>query len=329
MKMSVINRKLIHKMTLSLSRKEKLFLFGKIVVAGAIMIYLFQKFQSFNYSKIFTFQNIHVMGFVCFLTCLNLYLQLNKWKAVFGEMIGELSNKKLFSSFFVGVATGSFTPGRLGEYFGRSFLITEYPASEVISACVVDKLANMFVLVFAGLFSTMWFLSFTSSLSPNLIYFFSLLLIILLGLFIYLIIQKTAAAYLYKQMEKLRFLNKLFFHLQVLKRTNPKIVFVQLSYSICLYAVIALQYGVLTTTFSNKPLEFAFLLSGILTLFVKSFIPSISFGDLGIRESASIFFITAIGLPAEVGFLSAFSIFLFNILVPSVLGLIILISSKK
>jgi uncharacterized membrane protein YbhN (UPF0104 family) len=316
-------------MIISLSKKEKLFLFGKVVVAGAIMIYLFQKFQSFNYGKIFTFQNIHVMEFVFFLMCVNLYIQVNKWKAVFRKMLGELSNKKLFSSFFVGVACGSFTPGRFGEYFGRSFVIKEYPASEVISASVVDKLANMFVLVFAGLFSTMWFLSFTSLLSPTVIYSFSFLLIILLGLFIYLIYQKTTAAYFYKRIEKIRFLRKLFFHLEVLKRTNPKIVFVQLFYSTCLYVVVALQYGVLTAAFANKPLEFAFLLSGILTLFVKSFIPSISFGDLGIREGASIFFISAIGLPAEVGFLAAFSIFLFNILVPSVLGLIILITSKR
>lgn len=316
-------------MILSLSRKEKLVLFGKIVVAGAIMIYLFQRFQSFNYGKIFTFQNVDVMGLVCFLMCVNIYIQLNKWKAVFREMLGELPTKKLFSSFFVGVATGSFTPGRLGEYFGRSFVIKEYPASEVISASVVDKLSNMFVLVFTGLFSTMWFLSFKSSLSPKVIYSILFLLICLLGFFIYLIFQKTAAAYFYKRIEKIRFLKKLFFHLQVLKRINKRTVFVQLSYSFFLYAVIALQYGVLTAAFANKPLEFTFLLCGILTLFVKSFIPSISFGDLGIRESASIFFISAIGLPAEVGFLSAFSIFLFNILIPSVIGLIILLTSKR
>jgi len=157
-------------MILSFSKKEKLALIGKIVVAGAIMFYLFQKFQSFNYAKIFTFQKMQVMGIVFTLMCVNIFIQFNKWKAVVRGMLGELPNKKLLASFFVGVATGSFTPGRLGEYFGRSFFIKEYPASEVISASVVEKLANMFVLIFAGLFSTLWFLSVTSTFPFEVIY---------------------------------------------------------------------------------------------------------------------------------------------------------------
>ena len=82
-------------MIFSLSRKEKWLLFGKLIVAGAIMIYLFQRFQSFDYSKIFTMQKLQVMGFVCLLTFVNLLIQLSKWKAVFVGMLGKLSNKKL------------------------------------------------------------------------------------------------------------------------------------------------------------------------------------------------------------------------------------------
>ncbi|MDP3150130.1 MAG: lysylphosphatidylglycerol synthase transmembrane domain-containing protein [Ignavibacteria bacterium] len=301
----------------------------KIVIAAAIMIYLAQKFRSINFSKIFTRENIPVMGIVFLLTGLNFMVQLKKWKSVFTDMLGELSNKKIAASFFVGVAAGSFTPGRFGEYFGRSLMIKEFPTGEVISASIVDKLANMFILVFSGLFSTIWFLSFTKTFSSKTIYSLVVLLVFLLGILLYSIFRTKAAAYVYKRIEKLRLLKKMFFHLQVLKRTNNRTVFIQLLYSFLLYGIIALQYGFLTSAFANKPLESAFFLCGILTLFVKSFIPSISFGDLGIRESASIFFISAIGLPAEVGFLSAFSIFLFNILLPSVIGLILLLTTKR
>ena len=316
-------------MDLSFSRKEKLFLLIKIVVAAAIMIYLIQKFESFNFAKIFMRENIPVMGFVLLLTGLNFLVQFKKWKSVFTEMLGELSNKKLAASFFVGVATGSFTPGRFGEYFGRSMMIKEYPAGEVISASIVDKLANMFILVFSGLFSTIWFLYFTNTFSPRTIYSLAALLIFLLCILLYSIFKTKAAAHFYKWIEKLRLLKRMFFHLQVLKRTNNRTVLVQLLYSVLLYSIISLQYGLLTSAFANKPLDSTFFFCGILTLFVKSFIPSISFGDLGIRESASIFFISAIGLPSEVGFLSAFSIFLFNILLPSTIGLIILVTTKR
>ncbi|MFA6979396.1 MAG: lysylphosphatidylglycerol synthase transmembrane domain-containing protein [Ignavibacteriaceae bacterium] len=316
-------------MMLSLSKKEKLFLLGKILVAGAIMVYLFQRFQSFDYGKIFTHQNLHIMGWVCFLTFINIYIQLHKWKNVFFDLLGELPFKKIFSSFFVGVATGSFTPGRFGEYFGRSYMIKEYPGSEVISASVVDKLSNMVVLIFSGSFSTIWFLSVTSAVSLRVIYLLTFLVVCFLLVLIYFIIQKRGVANFYKRIEKVRLLKKLFFHLQLIKKVSKRTIFHQFGYSILLYCIIALQYGILTAGFANKPIEIAFLFCGILTLFVKSFIPSISFGDLGIRESASIFFISAIGLPAEVGFLSAFSIFLFNILLPSAIGLIFLVTVKR
>lgn len=293
------------------------------------MFYLVQKFQSINFTKIFTRNTFPVMGNVFLLTGINFLLQFQKWKLVFTEMLGELSNQKIASSFFVGVAAGSFTPGRFGEYFGRSMMIIEYPAGDVISASIVDKLANMFILVFSGLFSTIWFLAFTKTFSYKTIVLLMVLLVFLLCFLLYSVFRTRAAAHIYKRVEKLRLLKKMFFHLQVLKRTNNRTVFVQLFYSFLLYGIIALQYGLLTSAFANKPLELTFFFCGILTLFVKSFIPSISFGDLGIRESASIFFISAIGLPAEVGFLAAFSIFLFNILFPSAIGLILLLTTKR
>jgi len=316
-------------MIFSLSKKEKWFLFGKLLIASAIMYYLFQKFESFDYSKIFTRHTLPMMALISALTLFNIVIQLMKWRNVFTDLLGVLPKRKIISSFFVGVATGSFTPGRFGEYFGRSFMINEYSGSQVITASVVDKLSNMFVLIFAGLFSTVWYLSFKSAVLSNYLDVLYAVVFLLFLLFIYLIIQRSAAAYFYKWIEKIKFMKKIFFHLQVLKKVKRKTIFLQLGFSLALYVIISLQYGILTAGFAYKPLEVSFLLVGILTLFVKSFIPSISFGDLGIRESASIFFISGIGLPAEVGFLAAISIFLFNILLPSAIGLFILLSTKR
>jgi len=316
-------------MIITLSRKEKLIVIGKILVASAILLFLFQKFQSFDLRKLYTAFTVHIFILVSLLACVNILIQINKWKLVFTEMLGDISEKKIVYSFFVGAATGSFTPGRLGEYFGRSFVIKEYPANEVISASIVDKLANLFVLLFAGIFATIWYLTIKDLFTPNVIYVFSFLSVFLLGIFIFFLLQKKAAANIYKRIEKTAILKKIFIRVQALKKVDRKTVVIQLCFSVFLYGAIALEYGILTATFAHKPLETAFLLAGILTLFVKSFVPSISFGDLGIRESASIFFVTSIGLSAEVGFLSAFSIFLFNILFPSVIGVIILLTTQR
>jgi len=316
-------------MKISLSKKEKIFLFAKLVVAGAILIYLTRKFESFSFKELFTAHNLPMMLSVFLLTCFNIMVQLNKWHLVFNELVGKISFKKIAHSFFVGVATGSFTPGRFGEYFGRSFIIKEYSGSEVITASIVDKLSNMVILIFSGLGTALWYVKYTESISMASYILGLALWGILLLLFIFFAMQRSSAAYIYKRIEKVKLLNKIFFHLQILKKVRTRTVFLQLFFSFLLYGIIAFQYGMLTAGFSEKPIEVSFLFVGILTLFVKSFIPSISFGDLGIRESASIFFITGIGLPPEVGFLSAISIFLFNILIPSAIGLVILVISKR
>ena len=55
-------------------------------------------------------------------------------------------------------------------------------------------------------------------------------------------------------------------------------------------------------------------------MFTKTIIPPISFGELGIREGASVFFITKMGETASVGFNSSIFLFMINLVIPAVIG---------
>jgi len=57
-----------------------------------------------------------------------------------------------------------------------------------------------------------------------------------------------------------------------------------------------------------------------LIIFTKTIIPPISLGELGIREGASIYFITQMSGTAAVGFNASIFLFIINLLIPALIG---------
>jgi uncharacterized membrane protein YbhN (UPF0104 family) len=56
-------------------------------------------------------------------------------------------------------------------------------------------------------------------------------------------------------------------------------------------------------------------------MFFKALIP-ISFGDLGIREASSVYFYSLVGIPQTTALNASLLLFVINILLPAVLGII-------
>jgi uncharacterized membrane protein YbhN (UPF0104 family) len=68
--------------------------------------------------------------------------------------------------------------------------------------------------------------------------------------------------------------------------------------------------------------------AGNLMMFAKTMIPPISLGELGIREGASVFFITQLGETASTGFNASIFLFFINVLIPSLIGMILLLKKN-
>jgi hypothetical protein len=94
------------------------------------------------------------------------------------------------------------------------------------------------------------------------------------------------------------------------------------------FGIIILQYHCFVNAFSEASLA-ASALSVPIVLFVKSVILPISIGDLGIRESASVFFYGQMGIPAAAALNASLCIFAVNIVFPSLMGIIVLFLSNK
>jgi uncharacterized membrane protein YbhN (UPF0104 family) len=93
-----------------------------------------------------------------------------------------------------------------------------------------------------------------------------------------------------------------------------------LAISFLFYACFLIQYALLVSAFSNHFDFLQYLWAANLIMFAKTIIPPISFGELGIREGASVYFLTQMGETASVGFNASIFLFIINLLIPALIG---------
>jgi uncharacterized membrane protein YbhN (UPF0104 family) len=94
--------------------------------------------------------------------------------------------------------------------------------------------------------------------------------------------------------------------------------------SLLFYLCYLIQYVILVSAFSHNDNFIDYFWAGNLLMFSKTIIPPVSFGELGIREGASVFFIQQFGENASVGFNASIFLFFINVLLPALVGLILI-----
>jgi uncharacterized membrane protein YbhN (UPF0104 family) len=99
--------------------------------------------------------------------------------------------------------------------------------------------------------------------------------------------------------------------------------------SIAFYTCFILQFALLAAAFSGHFNFIHYIWAGNLVMFAKTIIPPVSLGELGIREGASVFFLHIFGEPNSAGFNASIFLFLINMLIPSVIGLFLLLKRNN
>lgn len=310
---------------INLSKKDVLIFWARIIIAAGLLVYLIVKFGSFRFSAVLDNLNYYIFTIAAMLSVFNIYLQFLKWKLLSNVCLKETDNREIFNSLFYGFAAGSFTPGRLGEYFGRGLAFKKNPLSTVAITVMIDKLFNLFFIFLFGSLSMIFFIDFSLhveafvTLSLILILF---LVFILIG--VLLVNENLWSTLIYKALSRIKFIRSLKEQLNILKNLERKSLLKLSILSFMFYLCFIVQYGLLVSSFTGS-MNFVFhLWAGSLTIFVKTIIPSITFGELGIREAASMYFVSEFGFTEQAGFNAAFLLFFINILIPSLIGIALL-----
>lgn len=315
---------------LSFSRKELLIFWARIIIAAGLLIYLIIKYGSFNFREVFGNLNYYVFSFAAMLSLLNIYLQFLKWKLLCNVCLNENDKKSIISSLFYGFAAGSFTPARLGEYFGRGLAFKNSSISAVAITVMIDKLFNLFFIFLFGSISMIFFIDFSLHLEKFVsVSLFLILLLLFVFIGILLVNEHLWKNVFYKTLNKIAIIQKLADQLRILKNLERKVLLKLSFFSFMFYICFIIQYGLLVSSFTNSMNFIYHLWAGTLTIFVKTIVPAITFGELGVREAASMYFVSEFGFNEQIGFNAAFLLFVINILIPSLIGLFLLFRRRK
>ena len=273
-----------------------------------------------------TFKAAH-KGCILFAVALvipNIYVQYFKWNFLLKLVKPEATARESLFSLLVGFTFGFITPGRVGE-FGRAFFIKDCPWVKVMGVAFIDKFFSLAIVIFAGavgLLSLIW----------SQLHFFVLLpltvftLIVLLLLRHLIIHPEIFRGFLYNINIILPFREKIKLLISSFDHFKKKQALKLLGLSILFYLIFFTQYFVLASAFEPVSVFGSFQAISS-TLIVKSMLP-ISLGDLGIRESAAVFFFGKIGVKSATAFNASILLFMINVLIPSLIGLVLVLKNR-
>jgi uncharacterized membrane protein YbhN (UPF0104 family) len=288
------------------------------------MIMLLKRVNVHELLTAFSSANMYCISFALVLLIPNIYIQFHKWRYLVRLVKPDVSNRETFNSLLAGFTFGFVTPGRLGE-FGRAFFIKDCPWVKVLGMAFMDKFFSLAVVIFWGAIGVMFFVGrelYIYTLAPIIIF----CLITLIVIYYIILRPEIIRSFLYSLNVILPFRDKIKLLMSSLDNFHRKQALNLLLLSVGFYFIFFVQFYILVCAFQGAPLLPSFFAIASVML-VKSMLP-ISFGDLGIRESAAIFFLGKIGLLEATAFNASILLFVINLLIPSIVGLFLLLKYR-
>ena len=272
-----------------------------------------------------------VQGFILFLAFilmpLNWGLETIKWKISLQRVYSDISFWDAWSGVWAGLATGIFTPNRLGEYAGRIAFIPQTYRLEAAIYLFADRFCQLIITVWAGWLGLEWIAiyhaDYLSQWVPGIQWlwlwiFWGCRTIALLLLLIVLFPPKRLPVNILGD----RFRPWLLKAQSALEKLDTQLLWTLLGISLIRYIVFSFQYFMLLFAFGNEHTKLmTFALINLIFL-IKSLVPGIALTELGIRESIALYVMGAVGISAFSAFSSTFLLYMINLLIPSLIGLI-------
>ena len=240
----------------------------------------------------------------------NILVQVWKWYYLLKWVKKDVSFPAAFRSLIIGYPLGFITPGRVGDV-GRAFFVQEIPHKLALKLAILDKLTNLIVVLFIGAIAILMLdIPTVPAAVTSILYILIFLLMVLV----------FAVCVSNQLQNKLR-------HLLNNQQINSSRLLVTFSCSLIFTFIFYTQLSLLAYGFSQLNIFAAYTASAA-AMMAKTVLP-IAFADLGIRESAVIYFFGRIGLEPAAAFYAALLLFLINVALPALLAIPLLLQTKK
>jgi uncharacterized membrane protein YbhN (UPF0104 family) len=263
------------------------------------------------------------------LMAVNYGLEAQKWRIMVRPFYPALGLWPATLAVFAGMAAGVFTPNRIGEYAGRILFLKEGKRVEAIVATFVDRICQLLVTLLSGLVALVALLVWAETdlmekilgdpLSRGVFLFLSVVLgAVTLGL---LILPRRLAKVIPGSWNRRAWIRKTRFALQHLDLRQVGKV---LALSGLRYFVFSSQYLLLMYAFQYEGGIAAGYWMVALIFLGKSVLPVMGILELGVREAVALVVMVGFGSAEAVALGSTLMLYLVNILLPTVMGLVAL-----
>ncbi len=300
---------------------KKLVLGIKSLITLAAIGYLIHKIElSDIYEALISAQHRYIL-IAAALVPLNLGLQYLKWKSL-TRLTVEARGREILLSLMGGFALGLLTPGRVGEY-GRALFIQKPGWKSLVGLTLYDKVTSLILLACIGLHSIAWFIADQKTLPVGI---FVLLNTLSLAILFLLLNPRILARMLYSfkcVWSKHPRLYELVCGIEHFKRWTASSVVGLAALQISVYLS---QFVLLIHAFTRINLFHAYIAAAA-TMLTKTALP-IAIADLGIRESAAVFYFGQLGVSHAAAFNASLLLFSINVFIPSMVGVVMAFSSS-
>jgi len=284
-------------------KKNLLLAIAKILLTVLIFYIIFRHLPLNTLIETLSSVRLKYLAFGFIVGLLFSFLKIFKWH-LFLRKIENVPFGNAVDGYFMGMAVGIVTPGRVGELARVGNLGKEKRVS-ALGLTIWDKIFDLWSVLLLAVPGIWYFLG------P---YLAILLLAILIGSLFILLNPNLLSFFL-----KLPFLNK---HPEILEglRVVPKKTFIEnLFISFISYFLVIVEAYLLILGFGVDKFKASFL--GYPVVMFTNVIP-ITIAGLGVREGAAIYLLGKFGILKDIAFNTSFLIFLFNTAFPALLGII-------
>lgn len=307
--------------------------FIKVLIFLFVTLYIYYSIQNkvdfdrdFKEAIIRVFKNF---GFWILIPVLlfpvNWALEALKWKYLTAK-IEKVSFMRSFRGIFTGVTLGFVTPFGLGDYAGRILQLKSPERARGFGAVFISRISQFYITLVCGSSSLIFLAYKTKNIDgffSNSFDVFVFFILVTNSIFILLFLFHKKILLLLKEWKLFK---KAYPYVEVIAEYSYNEITYVLLLSFLRYAVFTTQFIIILYCF-NVSNNIGILLLGVNFIFlVKSVIPTLF--DLGVRESAALYFFSEFTLLTNPIVFASLSIWFVNILIPAIVGMFLIFTLK-
>lgn len=269
-------------------------------------------------------QTGHFAGLALLLVGANWGIETAKWRWLVRRLVPGFGWKDALRSVLIGVSSGMITPNRIGEYAGRVWVLPPGHRMEAAGLLLADRLSQMVATLAGGFaaivfYSDSWFPQ-APDWQRGLIPVSGALLCG--GLLLFTFIRQLP----FPQVASKLGLGPAWLSW---RRIPAALRWGLVGASSIRFGIFCVQFWLLLLAFGQEVSMPEGLSYAAMVFWIKSILPSLALGEVGVRETVALTVAEWLSWNSAACVFAAFSLFVINLLLPSLLGLIPLLMLRS